>query len=70
MLFLIKNENDIHFIFQADIKPVTDGCNGLKYNLTQDIIASIFKTYPMGKKFLLHVNVHEDNVAGQWYRDV
>ena len=35
--------------FQADIKPQTDGANGLKYNLTADIIESIFKTYPMGE---------------------
>lgn len=34
---------------QADIKPQTDGCNGLKYNLTADVIESIFRTYPMGK---------------------
>ncbi|CAL1548138.1 unnamed protein product [Lymnaea stagnalis] len=36
--------------FLADIKPQTDGANGLKYNLTADIIQSIFKTYPMVKK--------------------
>ena len=36
-------------LFQADIKPQTDGANGLKYNLTADIIESIFKTYPMGE---------------------
>lgn len=32
--------------FLADIKPQTDGCNGLKYNLTPDIIECIFKAYP------------------------
>ncbi|XP_073997267.1 transcription factor B1 [Rhodnius prolixus] len=32
--------------FLADIKPQTDGCNGLKYNLTQDIMESVFRTYP------------------------
>jgi hypothetical protein len=31
------------------VKPEADGCNGLKYNLTADIIQSIFKTYPAGK---------------------
>ncbi|XP_029644248.1 general transcription factor IIH subunit 1 [Octopus sinensis] len=36
--------------FLADIKPQTDGCNGLRYNLTPDVIESIFKTYPMVKK--------------------
>ncbi len=34
---------------QADIRPQTDGCNGLRYNLTSDIIESIFRTYPTGK---------------------
>lgn len=36
--------------FLADIKPQTDGCNGLKYNITPDIIDCIFKTYPAVKK--------------------
>lgn len=36
--------------FLADIKPQTDGCNGLKYNITADIIECIFKTYPVVKK--------------------
>ena len=26
----------------------TDGCNGVRYNLTADIIESIFRTYPAG----------------------
>ena len=36
--------------FLAEIKPQADGANGLKYNLTPDIIESIFKTYPAVKK--------------------
>lgn len=36
--------------FLADIKPQTDGCNGLKYNLTNDIIECIFKAYPAVKR--------------------
>uniref|UniRef100_A0A8D8AW16 General transcription factor IIH subunit 1 n=1 Tax=Culex pipiens TaxID=7175 RepID=A0A8D8AW16_CULPI len=36
--------------FLADIKPQTDGCNGLRYNLTSDIIECIFKTYPAVKR--------------------
>lgn len=35
--------------FLSDVKPQTDGCNGLKYNLTADIIESIFRTYPAVK---------------------
>ncbi|KRT85684.1 hypothetical protein AMK59_2815, partial [Oryctes borbonicus] len=42
--------------FLADIKPQTDGCNGLKYNITADIIECIFKTYPaVKKKYIEHV---------------
>jgi len=36
--------------FLSQIKPQADGANGLKYNLTPDIIESIFKTYPAVKK--------------------
>ncbi|XP_026291507.1 general transcription factor IIH subunit 1 isoform X1 [Frankliniella occidentalis] len=44
--------------FLADIKPQTDGCNGLKYNLTPDIIESIFKTYPAVRtKYMEHVPI-------------
>lgn len=32
--------------FLADIKPQHDGCNGIKYNITTDIIEAIFRTYP------------------------
>ncbi|XP_039264627.2 general transcription factor IIH subunit 1-like [Styela clava] len=36
--------------FLADVKPQSDGCNGLRYNLTADRIESIFRTYPAVKK--------------------
>lgn len=45
--------------FLADIKPQTDGCNGLKYNLTSDVIHCIFKTYPAVKR------KHMENVPGK-----
>lgn len=45
-----KQNTGVSPAFLADIKPQTDGANGLKYNLTADIIESIFKTYPMVKK--------------------
>jgi transcription initiation factor TFIIH subunit 1 len=32
------------------LKLFTDGANGIKYNLTADIIESIFKTYPAVKR--------------------
>ncbi|KAH9643959.1 hypothetical protein HF086_004220 [Spodoptera exigua] len=46
----IKQEAGVSGAFLADIQPQTDGCNGLKYNLTQDIIDAIFKTYPAVRK--------------------
>jgi hypothetical protein len=51
--YLTFNNNYSFTILQADIKPETDGCNGLKYNLTTDIIESIFRTYPMGQYLFL-----------------
>lgn len=32
--------------FLADIRPTHDGCNGIQYNITTDIIEAIFRTYP------------------------
>ncbi|XP_046748010.1 general transcription factor IIH subunit 1 [Diprion similis] len=45
-----RQDIGVNGAFLADIKPQTDGCNGLKYNLTVDIIECIFKTYPAVKK--------------------
>lgn len=45
-----KQDIGVSAAFLADIKPQTDGCNGLKYNLTSDIIECIFKTYPAVKR--------------------
>lgn len=51
-----KQDIGVSGAFLADIKPHTDGCNGLKYNLTTDVIACIFKTYPAVKrKYAEHV---------------
>ncbi|XP_076177301.1 transcription factor B1 [Ptiloglossa arizonensis] len=51
-----RQEIGVNSAFLADIKPQTDGCNGLKYNLTIDIIECIFKTYPAVKR------KHQENV--------
>ncbi|XP_063053799.1 general transcription factor IIH subunit 1 isoform X2 [Engraulis encrasicolus] len=45
-----KQEVGISAAFLADIRPQTDGCNGLRYNLTADIIESVFRTYPAVKQ--------------------
>ncbi|XP_059154425.1 general transcription factor IIH subunit 1-like [Physella acuta] len=54
--------------FLADIKPQTDGANGLKYNLTADIIQSIFKTYPMVKKKHAEAVPHSVSESEFWTR--
>ncbi|XP_064423375.1 general transcription factor IIH subunit 1 isoform X2 [Latimeria chalumnae] len=45
-----KQDVGISAAFLADVRPQTDGCNGLRYNLTSDIIESIFRTYPAVKQ--------------------
>ncbi len=45
-----KQDVGVSGSFLADIKPQADGANGIKYNLTPDIITSIFKTYPAVKR--------------------
>lgn len=49
--------DEILLWLQADIRPQTDGCNGLRYNLTSDIIESIFRTYPAGEMLPWHMNL-------------
>ncbi|KQL59443.1 general transcription factor IIH subunit 1 [Amazona aestiva] len=44
-----KQDVGISAAFLADVRPQTDGCNGLRYNLSSDIIESIFRTYPAVK---------------------
>ena len=51
LIFTIKN-TFLYILgaFLSEIKPVADGANGFRYNLTPDIMQSIFKTYPAVKK--------------------
>jgi len=52
----VRQEVGVAGSFLAEIQPQADGANGLKYNLTPDIIDSIFKTYPaVRRKHLEHV---------------
>uniref|UniRef100_A0A182WDP2 General transcription factor IIH subunit 1 n=1 Tax=Anopheles minimus TaxID=112268 RepID=A0A182WDP2_9DIPT len=55
----VKQDIGVSGAFLADIKPQTDGCNGLRYNLTADIIECIFKTYPAVKR------KHTEHVPGK-----
>ncbi|CAH1787181.1 unnamed protein product [Owenia fusiformis] len=51
-----KQDVGVSASFLAEVKPQSDGCNGLKYNITTDIIESIFKTYPaVQSKYQEHV---------------
>ncbi|XP_061678766.1 general transcription factor IIH subunit 1 [Syngnathoides biaculeatus] len=54
--------------FLADIRPQTDGCNGLRYNLTADIIESIFRTYPAVKQKYCESVPHELTEKEFWTR--
>lgn len=45
-----KQEIGVSGAFLSEIRPVTDGCNGFKYNLTSEVIECIFKAYPAVKK--------------------
>ncbi|OQV16357.1 General transcription factor IIH subunit 1 [Hypsibius exemplaris] len=45
-----SQDTGISGAFLADVKPQADGCNSVRYNLTPEIIGSIFKTYPAVKK--------------------
>lgn len=54
-----KQEIGVSGAFLSEIRPVTDGCNGFKYNLTSEIIECIFKAYPAVKK------KHIENVPGK-----
>lgn len=61
-----SNLDTLAFLLQADIRPQTDGCNGLRYNLTADIIESIFRTYPAGEVIHLTLVIFSvDMVGGQ-----
>ncbi|XP_023714083.1 general transcription factor IIH subunit 1 isoform X3 [Cryptotermes secundus] len=61
-----KQDIGVSGAFLADIKPQTDGCNGLKYNLTADIIECIFKTYPAVRKKHLEYVPHKLTESEFW----
>nr|CAD7400591.1 unnamed protein product [Timema poppensis] len=61
-----KQEVGVSGAFLADIKPQTDGCNGLRYNLTADIIECIFKTYPAVRKKHLEYVPHKLSESEFW----
>ncbi|OWF54756.1 general transcription factor IIH subunit 1-like [Mizuhopecten yessoensis] len=63
-----KQSVGVSAAFLADIKPQTDGCNGLKYNLTADVIESIFRTYPMVRKKHAENVPHEMTESEFWTR--
>lgn len=54
--------------FLADIKPQADGCNGIKYNITTDIIEAIFRTYPAVKRKHFENVPHKISESEFWTR--
>nr|CAG4643877.1 EOG090X04EN [Lepidurus arcticus] len=61
-----KQNVGVSSAFLADIKPQTDGCNGLRYNLTSDLIQSIFNTYPSVKQKHLEAVPNKMNESEFW----
>ncbi|CAG0918900.1 unnamed protein product [Notodromas monacha] len=56
-----EQQTGISGAFLAEVKPETDGNNGIQYKLTTDIIDSIFRTYPAVKK--KHMECVPDKVS-------
>lgn len=52
----------------ADIQPQVDGCNGIKYNITKDIIEAIFNTYPAVKRKHFESVPHKVSEQDFWQR--
>ncbi|XP_055337553.1 general transcription factor IIH subunit 1-like [Paramacrobiotus metropolitanus] len=61
-------DTGISAAFLADVVPKVDGTNSMRYNLTPEIIQSIFKTYPAVKK--RHAELVPDQLTEQdfWVR--
>ena len=46
----LQQPSGVTSAFMSEARPEVDGCNSIQYNLTPDIIQSIFHTYPMIKR--------------------
>ena len=46
----LQQPSGVTSAFMSEARPEVDGCNSIQYNLTLDIIQSIFHTYPMIKR--------------------
>ena len=46
---ILKQNIGVSPAFLSEIKPSSAGANNISYNLTTDMIDSIFRTYPMGE---------------------
>lgn len=65
---MISQEVGVSAAFLADIQPQTDGCNGIKYNITKEIIEAIFNTYPAVKRKHFESVPHKISEQDFWQR--
>lgn len=54
--------------FLVNVKPQTDGCNAIKYNLTADTIECIFRTYPAVRQKHLEYVPHKLSESEFWVK--
>ena len=55
---ILKQNIGVSPAFLSEIKPSSAGANNISYNLTTDMIDSIFRTYPMGEP-ATYLHTHE-----------
>ncbi|KPL94030.1 general transcription factor IIH subunit 1-like protein [Sarcoptes scabiei] len=63
-----KERIGVSSAFLADVKPQSDGQNGIHYNITSEIIEAIFQTYPAVKQKHFECVPHKLNEQEFWQR--
>ncbi|XP_046911284.2 transcription factor B1 [Dermatophagoides farinae] len=63
-----KEKVGVSSAFLADVKPQSDGQNGIHYNITSEIIEAIFQTYPAVKRKHFECVPHKLTEQEFWQR--